>query len=162
FITNYNAALSYLNTETSITPASSTSSTATPQIFAGNMTFTMLKVNLQTMMYGQVTSAASGDPQNLFEIGITPGSDGTLSISDTSKFNAAMAADPTEITNLFNSSNGIAVQLNTLLKSFVAPTTGTLQSMSSTATMEVTNINSRLTTSNAQITNQTTQYQNEL
>ncbi len=162
FITNYNAALSYLNTETSITPASGTSTAPTPQIFAGDMTFTMLKVNLETMMYGQVTPAKSGAPENLFEIGITPGSDGTLSISDTSKFNAAMAADPTEITNLFNASNGVAVQLNTLLKSFVAPTTGTLQSMSSTASTEVTNLNSRISTINAQITNQTTQYQNEL
>lgn len=159
FITNYNAALSYLNSETSI---DTTQSPPVPQIFAGNATFTMLKVNLQTMIYGQVTSAKQGNPQNLIQIGITPGADGTLSISDTSKFNAAMAADPTEITDLFNSSDGMAVQLNTLLKPFVTPTTGRLASMSSTDTSEVSSLNDRIKTINAQITNQTTQYQNEL
>ena len=164
FITNYNAALSYLNTETSFTAASTTSSSTapTPQIFAGNATFVMLKVNLQSMIWNQVTSVQSGDPENLYEIGISAGSDGTLSISDTSKFNAAMAADPTEIANLFNSTNGVAVQMNTLLKPFVTPTTGRLASMTSIDTNEVSSINDRIKTINAQISTQVTQYQNEL
>jgi len=159
FITNYNAALSYLNTETSI---DTTTNPPTPQIFAGNSTFTMLKVNLQSMIWGQVTSAKPGNPQNLFQIGITPGADGTLSISDASKFNAAMAADPTEISDLFNSSGGVAVQMNNLLKPFVTPTTGRMDSMSKTATSEVSSLDDRIKTINAQIANQTTQYQNEL
>ncbi|HTY09808.1 MAG TPA: flagellar filament capping protein FliD [Bacteroidota bacterium] len=165
FITNYNAALSYVNNETAmISGASTTGSTATvtPQIFAGNPTFTMLKVNLQSVIWNQVTSAKPGNPENLFQIGITPGADGTLSISDTSKFNAAMAADPTEITDLFNSSNGVAVQMNNLLKPFVTPTTGRIDSMNNVDTSEVSSLNDRIKTLNAQIANQTTQYQNEL
>ncbi len=157
FITNYNAVLSYLSTETSIDPT-----TNTPQIFAGQSDFTMLQVNLQTLIFGQVSSAKAGNPQNLFQIGITPGTDGTLSISDSTKFNAAMAADPTEISDLFNSSDGIAVQLNTLLKTFVAPTTGRMNSLSSIASSQLTSLNARIKTVNAQITIQTAQYQNEL
>ena len=129
FITNYNAALSYLNTETSIDPT-----TNTPQIFAGQSDFTMLQVNLQSIFSGRSRRQSRATRRIFSRSGLLPGADGTLSISDTTKFNAAMAADPSEISDLFNSSSGVAVQINSLLKTFVAPTTGRMDSLSSTAT----------------------------
>ncbi len=157
FINNYNAVLSYLKSETSIDPT-----THTPQIFAGDSTFTLLTVNLQSLIYGQVTGVKSGFPQNLFQIGITAASDGTLSISDSSKFNAAMAADPTQISGLFNSSNGIAVQMNNFLKPFVTATTGRMDTMNKTVTSEVSSLNDRIDTVNKRIASEVTAYQNEL
>ncbi len=157
FLNNYNDTLTYLTSEMAIDPT-----TNTRQILTGDTTFTLLKVNLQSLIYSQVTSAKSGNPNNLLKIGITAGTDGTLSISDTSKFNAAMAADPTEISDVFNSSNGIAVQMNNLLKTFVTPTTGRMDSMSTTVTSEQSSLTARIKTIQDRITIRVTQYQDEL
>ncbi|HTX18087.1 MAG TPA: flagellar filament capping protein FliD [Bacteroidota bacterium] len=157
FINNYNDLLQNLTSEMAVDPT-----TNTRQIFAGDPTFTMLKVNLQSLIYGQVSSVKSGNPANLFQLGVTAAADGTLSISDTTKFNAAMAADPTKISDLFNSSNGLAVQMNNLLKNFVAPTSGRMDSMTSIVKSETSSLSDRITTVQARISNQVTQYQNQL
>jgi flagellar hook-associated protein 2 len=68
-----------------------------------------------------VTSVVSGNPELLSEIGITIDSTGHLSLSDTAKFDSA-AADMQKVSDLFNTSDGIAVQVKATLDRYV--TTG--------------------------------------
>ncbi|MCG8608642.1 flagellar filament capping protein FliD, partial [bacterium] len=57
---------------------------------------------------------------NLFEIGITAASDGTLSLSDTSKFESVLQSGSIKISDLFNNTtDGIAKQIKDFIKDFV-------------------------------------------
>jgi flagellar hook-associated protein 2 len=76
----------------------------------------------------------------LSEIGITAGKDGTLSISDTTKFTKALTDNPDGVTALFNSSDGIANRLSTRLNRFVN-TGGTLDNALQATTARLESIN---------------------
>lgn len=117
FIKDYNDALSYITEKTS-----TDANTRVRQILAGDMTFNNLRIDLRTIAVGQVTSVVSGNPKILSDIGITAASNGTLSISDSAKFDDALTADVAKVADLFNSTNGIAVQLQTKLDGFVSST----------------------------------------
>ena len=112
-INSYNTVITTLNQDIT--------TNATTQVrgpLAGDVSFMNLQNSLQSMIMGQVSSTKSGNPNMLSEIGITLNSDGTLSISDQAELTDALTTNPNAVTDLFNSSNGVAVQLNTLVSSF--------------------------------------------
>jgi flagellar hook-associated protein 2 len=115
FISSYNATISYLGTQTAI---DATAGTRGP--FADDMNVRYLASDLRSLMLHSVSSVGAGAPSVLSSIGITTGDDGSLSLSDTTKFEAALAANPTQISDLFNSSNGVANLLQAKLKPFVS------------------------------------------
>ncbi len=123
FISAYNTAINYLNQN--ITDTTSTASDGTQSVtrgaLAGDVTAMNLQMGLQNIVMSQITSAQSGGPNALSTIGITLANDGTLSISDKTKFTNAVTSNPSGVMALFNSSNGVAVQLNTLLNQYVHP-----------------------------------------
>ncbi len=123
FINAYNSAMTELNTDIADTTSTDSSGNETVNrgSLAGDVTFMNLQLSLQSMIVGQVSSVQSGNPNNLSEIGITLGNDGTLSISDQSKFTNAVTSNPQAVIDLFNSSSGVAVQLNNLLTQFTQP-----------------------------------------
>jgi flagellar hook-associated protein 2 len=137
FVNDYNYALTYLKSATSVDPTNQVR-----QILAGDSAFVTLRINLQALAAQQVSSVQSGNPDVLYKIGITAGKDGTLSISDSAKFDAAIATDTVKLSDLFGSSSGIAVQMKTLLDGFVSSggraDTALSDQLSSTATSIVT------------------------
>lgn len=123
FISAYNTAINYLNQNINdvTSTASDGTQTVTRGALAGDVTAMNLQMGLQNILMGQITSAQSGSPSSLSSIGITLADDGTLSISDSTKFTDAVTSNPNGVMALFNSSNGVAVQLNTLLTQYVHP-----------------------------------------
>ncbi len=123
FISAYNAAINALNTNiTDTTTTASDGSTSVQRApLAGDVTFMNLQMSLQDIAMGQVSSAQSGNPNTLSAIGISLANDGTLSISDQSKLTDALNTNPNAVIDLFNSSDGVAVQMNTLISQFTKP-----------------------------------------
>jgi flagellar hook-associated protein 2 len=114
FITDYNAALDLLNSKTSVDAAR-----RTREILAGDTVFLNMRSDIRAIGMSAVSSVSVGNPSLLSGIGIEAGSDGTLSVKDSVKLDDAITTDVKKVSDLFNSSGGIAVQLNNVLDGFV-------------------------------------------
>ena len=114
FIDKYNAVISYISTQTAVDAKANTRG-----IFADDGTVRGLRFDLRAMATSQVSSIVSGNPSVLAQMGITTATDGSISLSDSSKFQAVLAADPSQVASLFNSTDGIAVKMKARLKTFV-------------------------------------------
>ncbi|MCL4510994.1 MAG: flagellar filament capping protein FliD [Bacteroidetes bacterium] len=116
FINTYNTVITTLNSD-----ITTNSQTQVRGPLAGDVSFMNLQLSLQNILMGQVSSAKSGNPNTLSAIGITLNKDGTLTISNQSTLTSTLNSNPTAVSDLFSSSNGVAVQLNTLVSSFSNP-----------------------------------------
>jgi flagellar hook-associated protein 2 len=128
FINSYNTLITSLNqnmTDTTSNSSSSSSDTSSATVtrapLAGDVTFMNLQFSLQNILMSPVSSVQSGNPNSLSAIGIKLNNDGTLSISDQSAFTSALTTNQTAVSDLFNSSGGVAVQLDKLVNSFSHP-----------------------------------------
>jgi len=124
FINAYNTVISSLSqnmTDTTSNTSNGSAATVTRAPLAGDVTFMNLRLSLQNILMSPVTSAKSGNVNSLNAIGIGLNNDGTLSITDQSKLTSALTSNPTAVSDLFNSSSGVAVQLNALVKSYSQP-----------------------------------------
>lgn len=124
FINSYNTLMTSLNqnmTDTTSSASSGSSATVTRAPLAGDVTFMNLSMSLQNILMSPVSSVQSGNPNSLSAIGIKLNNDGTLSISDQSAFTSALTSNQAAVSDLFNSSNGVAVQLNNLVNTFSQP-----------------------------------------
>ena len=154
FINSYNTVISSikLNTEnTSTTTSTGTSVTRAP--LAGDASFMSLEMSLQNILMGNVDSAKSGNPNSLNAIGIKLNDDGTLSISDQSTLTSAITSNPGAVEDLFNSSSGIAVQLDKLVKSY-STTGGILDQKINGANDEISSMADEINSMNANINEQ--------
>lgn len=70
------------------------------------------------LILGNKVASASGTYNSLSQLGVSFDKKGVLSV-DTDILNAALSADITSVANVFNSTNGIATQLNAKLKSYL-------------------------------------------
>lgn len=111
---SYNGVITYLREKQKVDPE-----TKKRGELAGESTYSFLRSGLRNIMSSQITSVSSGNPKYLFEIGITAGADGTLSLSDNEKFESALSTGSGKVSDLFNSSNGVAEQIKDFLESFV-------------------------------------------
>jgi len=114
YLNAFNDVLKFIRSKTQVEP-----STNTRGVLASDSTYRGLMSSLRGIMSGFVSSVDSGNPEALFEIGITAGSDGTLSITDSDKFDDMLTSGSDKISDLFRSSNGIAAQVETLLEEYV-------------------------------------------
>lgn len=156
FIEDYNAALSYLNSRTTIDPA-----TRVRQIFAGDHVFRFLRMDLRSIVGNPVTSVAEGNPSMLAEIGIGIAADGTLSISDGAKLDELLQTDSAKVADLFHSGNGVAVQLKERLSEFVS-TGGIIESSRDGTDNRITGINNRIDRLEQNIENRVQRFRDEL
>src|SRR3990167_6592868 len=113
FLTKFNAVTQYIKDKSGLDAY-----TKTRGVFAGNTTFASLKGQLYRKLSEQVTGLTSGNPDYLSKIGITFDSYLKASLSDTTKFNNAVSANSQVVQDLFNSTNGVAKKLETLLIPF--------------------------------------------
>lgn len=68
--------------------------------------------NLRVLSSQAVTSAQSGNPQYLYEIGIKANSNGLLAFYDTTKLTDALKSDVQKVSDLFTSSDSFAAKIN--------------------------------------------------
>lgn len=110
----YNSIIGFLKEKSVVDPE-----TKVRGVLAGDSTYSFLRSKLRGVMTGKVSGIDAGNPEHLFEIGITAANDGTLSFTDTEKFENALAEGSTKVSDLFNSTNGVANELKGLLDDFV-------------------------------------------
>ena len=144
FLDKFNSTIEYIKNKSSVD-----TSTKTRGPLAGNATFTSLRSRLLEKLSGQVTGLTAGNPDYLNEIGITFNSSLKASLSDTSKFTSAMTSNSKSVEDLFNSTNGIANKIQTLLTPFVESTSSSRGSIiyetKTTISKQITDINTRIT-----------------
>lgn len=114
FLSAFNNATSYLKTKTSADP-----DTYIRGALAGNSVYRSMRRNLLNIMMSSVDGLDEDKPSYLYEIGITFDDDLQISLSDVSALTEELADDPQAVEDLFNSTYGVAAQLESLLEPFV-------------------------------------------
>ncbi len=114
FLDKFNAVTEYIKDKSSVNTIAKTRGP-----LAGNATFTSLRSQLFQKLSEQITGLTSGNPDYLNEIGVTISSSLKASLSDTTKFDNAITSNSKAVEDLFNSTNGVAKKIETLLKPFV-------------------------------------------
>ncbi len=146
FINSYNTLITDISQNITDSTSSSADGTAGSIIrgpLAGDVSFMNLQLSLQDILMSPVTSAKNGNPNNLSAIGIKLNNDGTLSIGDQSTLTSTLTSNPTAVSDLFNSSSGIAVQLDTLVKSYSRPG-GTMDQKINGAQDQISSMNDQI------------------
>ncbi len=154
FVTNYNTALSYLNSETAINASTGAASALSDEPMYENLIGT-----LRSTVSAAVPDTGSPEVQTLADIGITQASDGTLSLN-TGTLDQALASNPTAVAALFNASNGIANQVNTVLTPFTQ-TNGIMAAETNNVNAQIASLNTTIKQMNAAAAVKETQYVNE-
>jgi flagellar hook-associated protein 2 len=151
FLDAYNKALQFLR-ERTVVKVSATTSGSTTEVnsvtrgpLAGEVTYLTLVANLRSDVGSSVSSVQTGNPALLADVGITAAPDGTLAISDTTKFDTAIDTQLSGLIELFASTNGVASRLITRLDGFVN-TGGLIDGSLSTVTSKVQQINQQIST----------------
>jgi len=161
FLDKFNSTIEYIKNKSSVD-----TSTKTRGPLAGNATFTSLRSRLLEKLSGQVTGLTAGNPDYLNEIGITFNSSLKASLSDTSKFTSAMTSNSKSVEDLFNSTNGIANKIQTLLTPFVESTSSSRGSIiyetKTTISKQITDINTRITRMEERLKIKENQYRQQL
>ncbi|MGB9851719.1 MAG: flagellar filament capping protein FliD [Candidatus Kapaibacteriota bacterium] len=116
--------------------------------------------NLRVIPSQAVTSAASGNPQYLSEIGIKTGADGTLSISDTDKLKKALVADYTKVADLFTSSDSFVNKLSNVT-SILSGDTNYLTKKTNIVQQQIYEMQKRISEMETKIEIQAENYKNE-
>jgi flagellar hook-associated protein 2 len=114
YLNAYNDVLTYLRAKTTVDPVLKVRGE-----LAGESTYTFLRSNIRGMMTAKVEGVSSGNPEYLFDIGIKANTDGTLTLSDDEKFEAALANGSATISDLFNSADGVANRLKDFLDDYI-------------------------------------------
>ena len=113
FLTTFNSVADYLKTQTNVDPT-----TYKRGALADESTFRSLRSTLFSYMINVVSSVDSGDPATLGEIGITFDSSLQASVTDSSTLRSLLTSNPSGVAALFNSTNGIATRIYSLLDTY--------------------------------------------
>ncbi|ABO53215.1 flagellar filament capping protein FliD [Burkholderia vietnamiensis] len=147
FVSLYNTLVTTMGTLTSF---SSSSKTQGPLL--GDSTLNMIQNALASVVANGVKSG--GTTSSLGAIGISLQADGTLSV-DSTTLNSALESNQATVAKLFNSTNGIAAQLNSDIAGYLG-TNGPIQTRTNTLNRDLTSISTQqaaLSTYQAQLTN---------
>ena len=107
FIDAYNGVITFMKGRTTGSGA-----------FRGDATFSLVAFDLRNMISAQVTGASSAQFDRLLDIGLAVKRDGTLFFDDASLFETALATDTSLVSELFDSSDGVAANLKEYLNNY--------------------------------------------
>jgi len=150
FVNLYNTLVTTMGTLASF---SSGSKTQGPLL--GDSTLNMIQNTLASVVASGVKSG--GTTSSLGAIGISLQADGTLSV-DSATLNSALQSNQPTVAKLFNSTNGIAQQLNSNITSFLA-SNGPIQTRTSALNSDLTSISTQQQTLSAYQAQLTSMYQ---
>lgn len=122
----------------------STSEDGTRGVFVGNTSAISLMQNLGTLVSNQVEGIEEGNLSMLSEIGIKFEPTNGLSISDSNELEGALQSNPNQVADLFNTENGIANKLFSLVENYVGDS-GVIKNMVSAYDKSVTYYKDKIT-----------------
>jgi flagellar hook-associated protein 2 len=159
FVTDYNAVQNYISSQT--TSTTSSTGTVTPGLFTGDMDVENIAFTLRQMVDATPSGGTTG-VENLNDLGIASnGNDNTLSLSDTTTLDSALANNLSAVQNLFsNSTTGLATTLGSYLTG-VTGSNGVLATDESNMTTEAKSMATSISTLQAKIANEQTMLDNE-
>ena len=147
FITDYNAVIGYLNSNTSTNAQTKTRGTLVDDASAR-----ALRQSLRQVVGGVVSGGKAGNPSLLSDIGISISVDGTLTLKDSSKLDSILSTDVTKIADLFSNASGmgIASQLKVQLDRYTS-LGGSIEMTNRNYQSQIKSMNDRITALNSQI-----------
>ncbi|HVY70977.1 MAG TPA: flagellar filament capping protein FliD, partial [Verrucomicrobiae bacterium] len=118
FLTQYNAAQSYIDTQT--TSTTDATGKVSANLLTGDSLTNDIASKLRSLSYTPV-SGLSGTLSKLADLGIsTSGTDNSLTLKDGDALDAALANNLSSVKDLFtNTTSGVATQLNTFLEATI-------------------------------------------
>lgn len=119
-----------------------------------------LGINLKVLTSQEVTSAQSGNPKFLYEIGLKVASNGTLSIVDRTKLTEALKSDYKKVSDLFTSSDSFVSKINNTIN-FLKGDSGYLTTKSSNVQNQINQVQKRITELQNRIDIQVENYRTE-
>jgi flagellar hook-associated protein 2 len=155
FITDYNSVLTYLKLKTS-----TDASTNSRQVLAGDSTFVGLKIDLRNITSGVVSSVASGNPKMLTDLGIAIGRDGTLTLQNADVLDEKLSS-VAAVADIFNSTNGVATKMQTVLKNMLSASAGQLDMATKTTSTQITNYTDQIARFDKRLDKQVEKYRND-
>jgi flagellar hook-associated protein 2 len=153
FVSDYNSVVSTISSLTAFNSSGSAGSQGGPLL--GDSTVNIISDALGNIVSGSVS--ANGVTATLASIGISLNADGTLTL-DQNTMNTALANDPSQVSALFNLTNGVGAQLNNSVNTFTA-SDGILAQRTAVFSSDLTNVKTQstaLTAYEAQLTSQYT------
>jgi len=114
FISKYNEVIDFLKENARMNP-----DTYEKGPLSQDSVYSGMIAELRTMVSEPVDSVANSNYRLLYSIGIEADRDGKLSIKDTEKFNNALEANPSFVSDLFSTSDGVATKLVDYIDRFV-------------------------------------------
>jgi flagellar hook-associated protein 2 len=155
FVTAYN---NYMSTVQSLTSFDSTQAVGSQGgALLGDSMMNTIRNTLSSALSAGVGTGASA--VNLASIGITLQPDGTLK-TDTDALNSALSNDPQTVATLFNSTNGVAANMNNNLTTFLA-TGGIMDTRSTALTADLKSLTDQQTALTAYAAQLTTSYNDQ-
>ncbi|MBN2279925.1 MAG: flagellar filament capping protein FliD [Candidatus Marinimicrobia bacterium] len=155
FIDAYNEALDFLKNNTQMNTETYESGP-----LSNDLTYRGIYASLRNMVGSTVDSVTNSDYSRLYHIGIEIDDNGKLKIDDEEKFSEALAANPKNISDIFNSENGLANKFQDYLESYIK-TGGTIDSSKKNIDSNVISINDRIALINDQLTAKEKMLRNE-
>jgi flagellar hook-associated protein 2 len=128
FVTDYNTAIGLVNAQfkTSTTTDSSNNTTTSEGVLASDPTVRSLQSALESALnYSYTPTSGTTTVSSLYNLGITEGDDGTLSVDSTTLDNA-LASNATDVQTFFEGAalNGFAASVDTALNAYTNAATG--------------------------------------
>jgi flagellar hook-associated protein 2 len=120
FISAYNDVLDYLAQATAIDAKAGTRGPLALDPVIGD-----LKPQLRLRLAARVSGLVAGQPDSLAALGITPGADGKLSLSNETALRQKLATTPDAVAKVFGGPAGVATQLEAFVDGY-AKTSGQL------------------------------------
>ena len=138
FMEKYNAVVDYINGASFIDKT-----TYLRGPLAGESAYQNMRFDLRAFIVEQVTGLDSGQPSTLAGIGVTISREGKLEFTDEDEFKKQAELDPTYISDLFNSTNGLASKVHDFLDNYTQ-TGGIIDQSEDTIEEKTRNINKRI------------------
>jgi flagellar hook-associated protein 2 len=167
FVTDYNTAMGLLTTQSTVTSTTDSSGTTTTGegVLASDPIIAALQGSLQqTLNYSYKPTSGTTTVSSLYDLGITVGNDGQLSV-DSTTLNNALTNNATDVQNFLEgtSLNGFAASFDSEMETYTNAATGaftvdlnSISNTSSNLTNEISNFETGYITS--QKTQLTTMY----
>ncbi len=159
FITDYNSVQNDISSQQIVSTASD--GTVTPGTLTGDQTADDIASNLRSLSFA-AGSGLSGAIKTLGDLGIeTNGQNNTLTLSDSSTLNSALANNLSSVQSFFSdSTNGMATQLGKFITSVTA-SDGELTNHQASLSQQSGNITTQINNLETKITSDTAQWTSE-
>lgn len=145
FVTKFNDLMSFLRSKSAVSEDG-----RSREALAGDSFIRDLKNSLRDVSSSVIAGAAVGAPQSLADLGVAFARDGQLSVTDGSKFSAALEANPAQVMAVFTGDGGVAGRMYKVVDTFTK-TGGGLQADKDLITGQLADMDTKKTRLQARV-----------